>query len=203
MPLISFTGGTKTAQYIITDSAPQYKKLGLELGGKNPNIIFDDADLTQAVPTRYVPTAPQPLSLRIACCVCVACVNVIERAHSSVRSSFANQGEICLCGSRIFVQKGIYDKFVQQFVEAAKQIKVSRLCRVASRRGSLCVQNECAGGRPQGPELDHGSARQPGAPGQGELLHRPRAGGGRLHRARRRQAPAARSAVQGYAARNS
>lgn len=67
--------------------------MSLELGGKNPNIIFDDADLSQAVPT-------------------------------SVRSSFANQGEICLCGSRLFVQKGIYDKFLEQFIAQAKQLKV-------------------------------------------------------------------------------
>lgn len=113
VPLISFTGGTKTAQHIITDSAPQYKKLGLELGGKNPNIIFDDADLTQAVPT-------------------------------SVRSSFANQGEICLCGSRIFVQKGIYDKFVQQFVEAAKQIKVGDPKDPSSTMGALVSQEHLA-----------------------------------------------------------
>jgi len=93
VPIISFTGGTLTAQRIITDSARHYKKLSLELGGKNPNIIFDDADLSQAVPT-------------------------------SIRSSFANQGEICLCGSRIFVQKGIYDKFLAQFIEAASKIKV-------------------------------------------------------------------------------
>ena len=85
--------GTKTAHAIIVDSAPFYKKLSLELGGKNPNIIFDDADLSQAVPT-------------------------------SVRSSFANQGEICLCGSRLFVQKGIYDKFLEQFIAQAKQLKV-------------------------------------------------------------------------------
>jgi len=52
VPIISFTGGTLTAQRIITDSARHYKKLSLELGGKNPNIIFDDADLSQAVPTR-------------------------------------------------------------------------------------------------------------------------------------------------------
>jgi aminomuconate-semialdehyde/2-hydroxymuconate-6-semialdehyde dehydrogenase len=134
VPLISFTGGTKTAQHIITDSAPQYKKLGLELGGKNPNIIFDDADLTQAVPTRFV------------LCSLAVCIHQTRRlmfAYSpllphSVRSSFANQGEICLCGSRIFVQKGIYDKFVQQFVEAAKTIKVTRLLMLLLAFVSMC-----------------------------------------------------------------
>jgi len=106
VPLISFTGGTKTAHAIIVDSAPFYKKLSLELGGKNPNIIFDDADLSQAVPT-------------------------------SVRSSFANQGEICLCGSRIFVQKGIYDKFIEQFIEQVKKIKVGDPKDASTTMGAL------------------------------------------------------------------
>jgi len=93
VPLISFTGGTATAEYIIRDSAPHYKKLYLELGGKNPNIIFDDANLEECVPT-------------------------------SVRSSFSNQGEICLCGSRIIVQEVIYERFVKAFVEETKKLVV-------------------------------------------------------------------------------
>jgi len=51
VPLISFTGGTKTGEQIIKLCAPHYKKMSLELGGKNPNIIFADADLSKAVPT--------------------------------------------------------------------------------------------------------------------------------------------------------
>eukprot|EP01117_Protostelium_nocturnum_P006538 TRINITY_DN2355_c0_g1_i1.p1 TRINITY_DN2355_c0_g1~~TRINITY_DN2355_c0_g1_i1.p1 ORF type:complete len:512 (+),score=198.45 TRINITY_DN2355_c0_g1_i1:68-1537(+) len=93
VPLISFTGGTHTGQFIIRNSAPHYKKLYLELGGKNPNIIFDDANLEECVAT-------------------------------TVRSSFSNQGEICLCGSRILVQEGIYDKFIQRFVEETKKLVV-------------------------------------------------------------------------------
>jgi aminomuconate-semialdehyde/2-hydroxymuconate-6-semialdehyde dehydrogenase len=77
---ISFTGGTSTGKHIASVAAPMFKKLSLELGGKNPNIIFDDADLTEAVKT-------------------------------SVRSSFLNQGEICLCGSRVFIHTGVYDAF--------------------------------------------------------------------------------------------
>jgi aminomuconate-semialdehyde/2-hydroxymuconate-6-semialdehyde dehydrogenase len=88
---LSFTGGTKTAEHIIRSSAPFYKKLSLELGGKNPNIIFADADLAECVAT-------------------------------TVRSSFANQGEICLCGSRIFVQAAIYDAFIAAFIPAVKQV---------------------------------------------------------------------------------
>jgi len=93
VPLISFTGGTATAEHIIRDSAPFAKKLYLELGGKNPCVIFDDANLADCVAT-------------------------------TVRSSFSNQGEICLCGSRILVQEGIYDQFVAAFVEATKKLVV-------------------------------------------------------------------------------
>ncbi|XP_031469795.1 2-aminomuconic semialdehyde dehydrogenase isoform X2 [Phasianus colchicus] len=93
VPLISFTGSTLTAQRITEKSAPHCKKLSLELGGKNPAIIFDDADLSQCIPT-------------------------------TLRSSFANQGEICLCTSRIFVQRGIYSEFVKRFVAETKKWKV-------------------------------------------------------------------------------
>ena len=93
VPLISFTGGTATAVNIVRDSAPYFKKMSLELGGKNANIIFADADLDACVPT-------------------------------TVRSSFANQGEICLCGSRIFVERTIYDQFLERFTEAAKELVV-------------------------------------------------------------------------------
>ncbi|KAM6323688.1 2-aminomuconic semialdehyde dehydrogenase isoform 2-T2 [Aegotheles albertisi] len=93
VPLISFTGSTLTAQRITEKSAPHCKRLSLELGGKNPAIIFDDADLAQCIPT-------------------------------TLRSSFANQGEICLCTSRIFVQRGIYNEFLKRFVTEAKKWKV-------------------------------------------------------------------------------
>ncbi|UII22832.1 aldehyde dehydrogenase [Fulvivirga ligni] len=93
IPLISFTGGTTTGKHIAATAAPMFKKMSLELGGKNPNIIFDDCDFDQALKV-------------------------------SIHSSFANQGQICLCGSRIFVQEGIYDRFVSQFVERVKTLKV-------------------------------------------------------------------------------
>lgn len=91
---ISFTGGTSTGKAIATIAAPMFKKLSLELGGKNPNIIFDDCDFDEMLAT-------------------------------TVRSSFANQGQICLCGSRIFVQKGIYEKFKAAFVAKVQKSKVS------------------------------------------------------------------------------
>ena len=90
---ISFTGGTVTGAAVAANAAPRFKKLSLELGGKNPNVIFADADLDDAIAT-------------------------------SIRSSFWNQGEICLCGSRIFVERPIYETFVARFVEATKKLRV-------------------------------------------------------------------------------
>lgn len=91
---ISFTGGTKTGATIASIAAPKFKKLSLELGGKNPNIIFADCDFEDAL-------------------------------NTTVRSSFANQGQICLCGSRIFVERSIYQEFRDAFVDRVKQLKVS------------------------------------------------------------------------------
>src|SRR3954464_6861992 len=90
---ISFTGGTVTGKKVAGAAAPLFKKVSLELGGKNPNIIFADADLDAAI-------------------------------AGSVRSSFANQGQICLCGSRVFVERPMYAKFVERFIAAAAQLKL-------------------------------------------------------------------------------
>jgi aminomuconate-semialdehyde/2-hydroxymuconate-6-semialdehyde dehydrogenase len=103
---ISFTGGTKTGEYIARTAAPMFKKLSLELGGKNPNIIFDDCDFDEMLAT-------------------------------TVRSSFANQGQICLCGSRIFVQRGIYDKFKTAFVERVEKLTVSHPTDPKAKMGAL------------------------------------------------------------------
>lgn len=90
---ISFTGGTKTGEAIARTAAPMFKKLSLELGGKNPNIIFADC-------------------------------NYEEMLATTVRSSFSNQGEICLCGSRIFVERPMYEQFKKDFVERVSALKV-------------------------------------------------------------------------------
>ncbi|MBT8261767.1 MAG: aldehyde dehydrogenase [Bacteroidia bacterium] len=90
---ISFTGGTKTGEHIARTAAPMFKKLSLELGGKNPNLIFADCDYEKML-------------------------------EVTVRSSFANQGQICLCGSRIFVERPIYEKFKKDFVEKVSKLKV-------------------------------------------------------------------------------
>jgi aminomuconate-semialdehyde/2-hydroxymuconate-6-semialdehyde dehydrogenase len=90
---ISFTGGTATGAEIARTAAPMFKKLSLELGGKNPNLIFADCNMAEAVET-------------------------------SVRAAFTNQGQICLCGSRIFVERSVYDEFTRQFLEKVKDLKV-------------------------------------------------------------------------------
>lgn len=103
---ISFTGGTITGAHIARVAAPMFKKLSLELGGKNPNIIFSDC-------------------------------NYDDMLATTVRSSFANQGQICLCGSRIFVEESIYDKFKKDFVVAVSQLKVGNPFESDTNIGAL------------------------------------------------------------------
>ncbi len=103
---ISFTGGTATGAHIAKVAAPMFKKLSLELGGKNPNIIFADCDYD-------------------------------DMLNTTVRSSFANQGQICLCGSRIFVEETIYEKFKTDFVEKVKGLKVGHPSEKDTNIGAL------------------------------------------------------------------
>jgi aminomuconate-semialdehyde/2-hydroxymuconate-6-semialdehyde dehydrogenase len=90
---ISFTGGTSTGRILARTAAPMFKKLSLELGGKNPNIIFADCDFEEAVRT-------------------------------TVRSSFANNGQICLCGSRVYIEQSLYEQFRNEFVRRTKKLVV-------------------------------------------------------------------------------
>ncbi|NRD23158.1 aldehyde dehydrogenase [Winogradskyella litoriviva] len=103
---ISFTGGTATGAHIARVAAPMFKKLSLELGGKNPNLIFADCDYEDMLAT-------------------------------TVRSSFANQGQICLCGSRIFVEASIYEKFKTDFVAKVKALKVGHPSNEDTNIGAL------------------------------------------------------------------
>ena len=106
VPTISFTGGTVTGAAIAATAAPMFKRLALELGGKNPNIIFADADLDAAIP-------------------------------ATVRSSFANQGQVCLCGSRILVQADIMDSFVRRLVEETEKLRQGDPLDEDTRQGAL------------------------------------------------------------------
>lgn len=104
--LVSFTGGTSTGAHIAKIVAPKFKKMSLELGGKNPNIIFTDADFDKAV-------------------------------SMSARAAFTNQGQICLCGSRLFVQEEIYDKFRDALVTKTSKLKVGDPKDTTSNLGAV------------------------------------------------------------------
>ena len=103
---ISFTGGTVTGKKVAEACAPLFKKVSLELGGKNPNIIFADADLDAAI-------------------------------AGSVRSSFANQGQVCLCGSRVFVERSAYKDFVDRFINKASQLKIGDPLDEKTEQGAI------------------------------------------------------------------
>jgi aminomuconate-semialdehyde/2-hydroxymuconate-6-semialdehyde dehydrogenase len=103
---ISFTGSTRAGERIASLAAPKFKKLSLELGGKNPAIIFGDCDWDKMMKT-------------------------------TIQSSFSNQGEICLCGSRILVEEKIYEKFKDEFVEKAKELTVGDPMKDATKQGAI------------------------------------------------------------------
>ncbi|MCH7813144.1 MAG: aldehyde dehydrogenase, partial [Planctomycetes bacterium] len=106
VPTISFTGGTATGAQVARTAAPAFKKVSLELGGKNPNLVFADADLDLALET-------------------------------SLQAAFANQGQICLCGSRIFVERSVYDDFLERFVAGAAALKVGDPLEPTTDQGAL------------------------------------------------------------------
>lgn len=144
---ISFTGGTKTGRWIAERAAPHFKKVALELGGKNPTVVFAD---TAAAAIAGGPTFDE----------------VIEQA---VRAAFQNQGQICLCGSRILVERPIYDRFVERFVDRAAALRIGDPLDAGTDQGPVVSQPhrekieayialarseggtiECGGGRPAG-----------------------------------------------------
>ena len=104
--LVSFTGGTSTGANVAQSAAVSFKKLSLELGGKNASIIFDDCDLEKTV-------------------------------SGVVRSGFLNQGQVCLCGSRILVQENVYDKFVDRFVNEVENMKIGDPSNEDTKLGAL------------------------------------------------------------------
>jgi aminomuconate-semialdehyde/2-hydroxymuconate-6-semialdehyde dehydrogenase len=106
VPTITFTGGTSTGRDVARAAAPLFKRLALELGGKNPNIVFADADPDEVV-------------------------------RASVRASFANQGQICLCGSRIYVERPAYADFVERFTAAAQGLKVGDPLEPGTEQGAI------------------------------------------------------------------
>ena len=106
---VSFTGSTATGKKIAQNASPLFKKVSLEMGGKNPNIIFDDCHFEEALKT-------------------------------SVHSSFSNQGQICLCGSRIFIQKSIYQRFRDELVNRAKSLRQGNPLDMSTQQGAVVSQ---------------------------------------------------------------
>jgi len=106
---ISFTGSTRAGERIASVAAPRFKKLSLELGGKNPNIIFADCDWEKMMKT-------------------------------TIESSFSNQGQICLCGSRILIEETVYEKFKNAFVEKTKQLTVGDPLDENTKQGAIVSQ---------------------------------------------------------------
>ena len=103
---ISFTGSTRAGAQIATIAAPQFKKLSLELGGKNPNIIFEDCNWEKMMKT-------------------------------TMQSSFSNQGQICLCGSRILIQSSVYDKFKEEFARKTRQMIIGDPLEDVCQQGAI------------------------------------------------------------------
>jgi aminomuconate-semialdehyde/2-hydroxymuconate-6-semialdehyde dehydrogenase len=104
---ISFTGSTRTGAAIAAAAAPRFRKLSLELGGKNPAIVFDDFDFSDA------------------------------NLDTIVRSGFANQGEICLCGSRLLVQRTIYERFKERYLAKVRGLRIGDPRDAATDLGAL------------------------------------------------------------------
>ena len=103
---ISFTGGTTTGKLIAKKTASSFKKLSLEMGGKNPSIIFSDCDFDKMMKT-------------------------------VVRSSFSNQGQICLCSSRILVEESIYKKFKTNFIQRVSDLRMGDPSEIETQFGAL------------------------------------------------------------------
>lgn len=103
---ISFTGGTATGRMVAGAAAPQFKKLSLELGGKNPTLVFADCDFDRAV-------------------------------EGAVRAAFTNQGQVCLCGSRILVERSIYARFLDALTERVRALKVGDPAEPDTELGAL------------------------------------------------------------------
>lgn len=103
---ISFTGSTRAGERIASIAAPKFKKLSLELGGKNPAIIFADC-------------------------------NWEKMLDETIRSSFSNQGEICLCGSRIIIEESVYEKFKKDFIGRTKRLTVGDPLDDNSKQGAI------------------------------------------------------------------
>ncbi|OBW95370.1 succinate-semialdehyde dehydrogenase [Gallibacterium salpingitidis] len=107
---LTFTGSTRVGKILMEQCASTVKKVALELGGNAPSIVFDDADLDNAI-------------------------------EGIIASKFRNAGQTCVCTNRIYVQRGIYDAFVEKFLARVQQMKVGSAFEQAVEIGPLINQN--------------------------------------------------------------
>jgi aminomuconate-semialdehyde/2-hydroxymuconate-6-semialdehyde dehydrogenase len=106
---ISFTGSTRAGERIAAIAAPRFKKLSLELGGKNPLLVFADCNWEQML-------------------------------RETLRATFSNQGQICLCGSRILIERSVYERFKTEFVQKAQALSIGDPLLDTSRQGAIVSQ---------------------------------------------------------------
>jgi aminomuconate-semialdehyde/2-hydroxymuconate-6-semialdehyde dehydrogenase len=137
---ISFTGGTVTGRAIATTVAGEFKKLTLEMGGKNPAIVFADADLDQAV-------------------------------KGVVRAGFTNQGQICLCGSRVLVEESMYDRFMEAFLPAVASLRTgdpldptTEIGAVVSEAHRAKIEQAIRTAQAEGGRIEYGGGRPASLP---------------------------------------
>ncbi len=109
---VSFTGGTATGATIARIAGPMFKKISLELGGKNPNIVFADCDYDRML-------------------------------AATLRSSFANQGQICLCGSRILIERPLYERFRHDFIALTETLRIGDPADEQTDHGAVVSGAHC------------------------------------------------------------
>jgi aminomuconate-semialdehyde/2-hydroxymuconate-6-semialdehyde dehydrogenase len=103
---ISFTGSTRVGREIAQKASGGFVKVSLEMGGKNPTLIFADADLDVAIP-------------------------------EALRAAFSNTGQICLCGSRILVERSVYARVRDELVERVSKLRVGDPLEPDTQQGAL------------------------------------------------------------------
>lgn len=111
VPTLSFTGSTGVGRWIGETSGRMLKRVSLELGGKNPNVVFADADVERAL-------------------------------EESARAAFSNQGQICLCGSRVLVERSVFDEFVEGLVARAREVRVGDPLEEPTRFGAITSREQ-------------------------------------------------------------
>ncbi len=137
--MVAFTGSVEVGKHIMRKGAENVKKVGLELGGKSPNIVFEDADFESAI-------------------------------DGALIGIFAGSGEVCSAGSRLIVQRSIYDRFVGELVSRAMAIKVgppleddSEMGPLVSRQQLDTVERYVRIGQDEGARLATGGHRLEGS----------------------------------------